>query len=376
MEKFLILGISNGGLFLARQLRKQWHNSVVYAIGDSKKDIGRYSNCINRFYGIKSIDELSATITRAYHDIGEGKVISYMCTNPILEEIIENHHEVFNYLTFENPLEVYQKMVDKNKTIQFCQKLNVKIPLEYEMSDIEKETIKCPMVIKPKVKATTLGVPKCMFINDTDSLRKYINQIESLGIDRGKLICQQCIQGDNRWEYGYGGYFKDGKSLIDICFYQFRQSPQGLCCYCREMTDINLQNSVKALVEPILKATKYNGFLEFDIKQDEFSKQLFLLDINPRPWRSSDMLAAKIKGSSIFTPIKTDKKIVWRYWFRELNSRINKKNVPYSECKKLTRGYKTKVQLSLFDLKDLKPFIYQWKSDLGVMFGKCYSRIK
>ena len=376
MEKFLILGISNGGLFLARQLRRQWPDSIIYAVGDIKKDIGRFSNAINRFFGFHSIDELHSTIEKAYQDIGGGTVHAYMCTNPILECILRNHSELFEYLTFENPHQVYQKFVDKNKAIQLCQQLNVNIPEEYEMTDIENTNISFPVVIKPLEKASTIGADKCMYISDIETLKNYVKRIESNHIDRSKLICQQCVQGDNRWEYGYGGFFKDGEPTVDICFYQFRQVPQGLCCYCREMTDNHLQHQIKALVEPILKATRYNGFMEFDIKQDEFSKELFLLDINPRPWRSSDMLAAKIKGSTIFQPIISDKKIVWRYRYRELNSGINKKNVSYSTCKELTKGYKTKSQQTLYDTKDIKPYIYQWKQDVGELFGKVFSRVR
>ena len=115
MNKIIILGISNGGLFLARQLRRQWHDSIIYAIGDSKKDIGRYSNTINRFYGFQSIGELHGTIEQAYHDIGRGVVNAYMCTNPILESIISDYPRVFDFLTFENPLEIYQKTLLKCK---------------------------------------------------------------------------------------------------------------------------------------------------------------------------------------------------------------------------------------------------------------------
>ena len=48
-KEFLILGMASGGLFLARQLKMQWPDATIYAVGDPD-ELGRYSNTINRFY--------------------------------------------------------------------------------------------------------------------------------------------------------------------------------------------------------------------------------------------------------------------------------------------------------------------------------------
>lgn len=361
--KYLILGVPPGGLFLARQLRKQWPESVIYAIGDAKHDIGRFSNAIDSFYGISASDDVFPTVKLAYDALGQGDIRAFMCSNPMLECIVGQHPEVFDMLGFENNFEFYQNLIDKNKTDRLCSELNINTPQNYNLSENILSTINYPVVVKPLEKGLAIGASKCAYIADENQLKRYLAKMDSLGIDRRNLVCQQCVVGDNRWEYGYGGYFVRGLPLVDICFYQFIQVPQGLCCYSREVADRALERQIKDLVEPFFKKTEYTGFIEFDIKQDSNNRELFLLDINPRPWRSVDILKAKLGDSTVFNPKVSERKAVWRYPYRELFRRKNINNVPYGICRSLTKGYKTITQIALCDHNDPKPFRMQRKAD-------------
>lgn len=362
-QKFLILGIPPGGLFMARQLRKAWPDSIIYAIGDPKHDIGRYSNTINCFYAASTSEQIIAAVNQAYEDMGKGVVKAYMCSNSMLEFLVGSHPEVFDFLEFENPFEVYQKLVDKVEVDQLCRHLNITRPKEYNLFDITALEKSFPVVIKPLNKSLTIGASKCAYIADAQQLRTYMSKLDALGVDRHSFVCQQCVEGDNRWEYGYGGYFKEGKPLVDICFHQFKQVPQGLCCYSREMTNQTLQQQIKDLVIPLLLRFNYNGFIEFDVKQDANSKVLYLLDVNPRPWRSVDMLVVKLGDSTIFTPSLNDKKVEWHYRYRELYSKKNKKNVSYKVCRRLT-GRDSFVSLeTLYDPNDREPLRQQRRLD-------------
>lgn len=376
LEKFIILGVPPGGLFLSRQLRKAYPSSVIFAVGDGKRDIGRFSNTLDRFFSIDCEKNVLEVIKYAYSEIGGGKVMAFFGSNPMLEVVIERFPEVFDFLKFENPFDVYQKIVNKNEALALCTQLAIPTPKEFKLTDGFPNPTIFPFVIKPLIKHGTIWLPKCSYIRTKNDYELYISKIKQLKVAKEQVICQQLIEGDNRWEYGYGGLFHDGKAVIDICFHQFIQVPQGLCCYCREMTNNVLENEVKSLVQPFLSYTHYNGFIEFDIKQDSNSKQLFLLDINPRPWRSSDMLAAKLKESTVFNPIQIEKKVIWRYPYREIFAKKYANNVSYKVCKSLAKSQSTVTHYTLSDKHDWKPLFNQLILDFNDFFHKLLKRVK
>ena len=97
---------------------------------------------------------------------------------------------------------------------------------------------------------------------------------------------------------------------------------------------------------------------------------LYVLDVNPRPWRSVDMLSGKLSSSTVFSPIVSDEKVVWRYRFRELFRKRNRKNVSYKLCKLLTDSSYV-CCTALYDRMDTKPFLIQRRNDwkgLGMLF--------
>ena len=368
---FLILGISNGGLFLARQLRKQWPEATIYAVGNSD-DIGQYSNTINGFFPASSEDEILVRINEVIAVAGGKYVKTFMCSNPMLEFVVLHHPELFEKLNFENSYDLYRRLVDKSEVDKLCRFLRMNRPEEYELNDLDDADIRFPVVVKPLEKTRTKGASKCAYLNTHGELKAYMEKMSRMNIDSKDLVCQQLVKGDNRWEYGYGGYFKDGKPLVDIIFHQFIQVPQGLCCYSREMTDSSLRKRILEVVRPFLEETQFNGFLEFDIKQDQDSKVLYVLDINPRSWRSVDMLAGKLGDSTVFSPLASDTKVIWRYPYRELFRRKNRKNVSYKLCKLVAPG-QFLTQRALDDKTDRKPYRKQRgkdRSDLLRLVGQ------
>ena len=364
MSVFLILGLSNGGLFLSRQLRKQWPDSIIYAVG-SLDEIGQYSNTVNCFYPASSEDEILNRINDIITKNRGEKVKAFICSNPMLECVVLRCPELFEKIEFENDLDLYRRIVDKKEVDQLCRSLKMSRPEEYSLSDSLDGTIHFPVVVKPLEKANASGASKCAFLNTRTELKEYCDKLSRLGIERKNLVCQKCVKGDNRWEYGYGGYFKDGKPLIDIVFHQFIQVPQGLCCYSREMTDLSLRYKVLESVHPFLvflEEYRYSGFLEFDIKQDQDSKVMYVLDINPRPWRSVDMLAGKLGDSTIFSPMVSSVNVIWRYPYRELLRRKNRRNVSYKLCKLIAPG-EFVTQFALKDNDDKAPYQRQLVND-------------
>lgn len=372
---FLIFGVPNGGLFLARQLRKQWPDSIIYAIG-LPTDIGRVSSVINKFFLILTLQELRHAAMSVKESItGNSTIYAFIGSNPMLEAIVQSYSDFFDIFHFENDYQTYAKIVNKKEMENYCISHAVLIPQNYNIDEIEQ--INYPIVVKPLVKVLTIGATKCKFIKSQEELLNYFSQLHTIGIEPKLMNIQQAISGNNQWEYGYGGFFYDGKPTIDIVFHQYRQYPQGLCCYIREMSDVDLANRIRDIVNPLLKGLKYNGFIEFDIKEDANTREIYILDINPRPWRSSDMLSVKLGDSTVFHPKDSGKNVVWRYPYGEFWAFVfnNSNNVSYKQCKLLSILENQKGYVALSDSDDSKPKRVMDKTDLYSIFKLITSSI-
>ena len=257
-----------------------------------------------------------------------------------------------------------------------CYRLGIRVPQGFNLEDRDYRSFDYPVIVKPRVKIDTLGASKCSYIKDSITLHNYLARLKERDIHVSKLVCQKAIEGDNRWEYGYGGFFISGTPIVDIAFYQFRQYPQGLCCYAREMTDVVLYNDVASFVKPIVMELKYSGLIEFDLKRYSKTKRLFLLDINPRPWRSADMLSVKIGDSTVFSPQVSKKCVEWRYPIKELFSFRNSNNVSYAVCKAITGNDCFIKYKALYDKSDNKPYRIQLRRDIKTMLNSFFRHIK
>ena len=262
-------------------------------------------------------------------------------------------------MIFQNPsYEMLALFADKIKLLNYCREINLKIPVSTTLDEVDG--LNLPLIVKPAVKSGISKIGKVVLVRNKDELILLKNRIHTLGENVSDYVSQPFIEGDNSFEYGYGGYFIDGKPTVDICFYQLRQYPQGICCYTLEIENISLIENIKNLVSPFLDATKYSGFLQFDIKQDANTKELFVLDINPRPWGSISMLSLKLlQNGPLWTSNNIDVKVAWRFPLKEILSFKNRENVSYRDINKIQKQTSYSMVVDLLDKKDLWPFLIQ-----------------
>ncbi len=355
MTLYLVLGLGPAGLFVSRQLAKR-EKCVVIGIG-KRDDIGIYSNKLNHYYiseDIVSFKNILEDITSKYTDI-----VPILCSDQYLSLLVQCDTAILSRMHFSSPsLDTLWLFADKVRLQEFCQRINLKMPYSTTLSNVC--VMDNPLVIKPAVKAGISKVGKINVINTQDDLVKLKNKILDLGEDPNDYIVQPFIQGNNGYEYGYGGYFCEGKPTIDIYFYQLRQYPQGVCCHTLEILDENLKKNIRETVTPFLVSTKYSGFIQFDIKQDAENLQLYVLDINPRPWGSISMLSLKLSdGTSLWADNGTNNKVAWRFPIKEFLSLKNRNNVSYKEIWRIRRKTRYSMVVDLFDKNDILPFLIQ-----------------
>ena len=354
-EKVIIVfGMGPAGLFLARQLNKE--NKTIYGIG-KPDDIGRYSNVLKRYYATETMDGIQGAIEeiskRENQSIG-----GYICSDQYLTIFLAENPSIFDIVNLSEPgMETLKVIFNKGKLIDYCQKIGVHFPRTYNVNDIFSKQVSYPIVAKPNIKRGHSLLKKVSVIKNQEEMAAFLNNAKNADYKENEILFQQYIRGDNRWEYGYGGYFKNGIPITEVFFIQAKQYPQGVSCYTIEITDETLCNEIRYATSGFLIDMEYTGFLQFDLKQDELTKQMFVLDINPRPWGSISILTPKCMKASVFTKKKNDsEKCSWHFPLKEVVSFRNKNNVKYKACKQT--GHVVRV-IDLFDKKDPKPFFAQ-----------------
>ena len=349
-----VFGMGPAGLFLARQLNKE--NKIIYGIG-KPDDIGRYSNVLKGYYATETI----GGVEEAINEISRQENLSiggYICSDQYLTMFLEENPNLFKSIDMSEPgIEVFELIFDKEKLISYCEKIGVQFPAIYGERDIDCNNVDYPIAAKPNIKRGHSPLKKITVINNQRELTSFLNEAKNAGYKIDEILFQKYINGDNRWEYGYGGYFKEGTPITEVFFVLARQYPQGVSCYTIEIVDEVLRNEIRNATARFLNEIKYTGFLQFDLKQDELTRQIYVLDINPRPWGSISILTPKCVDVSVFREKKDiGKRCCWHFPLKEAVSFRNKKNVNYKECGKLGRGISV---IDLFDKKDVKPFLAQ-----------------
>lgn len=368
----IIFGLGPSGLFLSRQLHKLGYTTI--GIG-KKDDIGQYSNTIKEYYIAETPSQLKDIIDQIINT-QDSKLEAYICSDHYLTLCLEHFPDFFHIFNVFGPnQQLFELIADKKKLIDFCSTINIKFPTEFRIQSIEEiYKLTYPIIVKPNIKRGDSPLKKIYNVDNPIALQQIIFLAEKHQIHIEDLILQQYISGNNEFEYGYGGYFKNGTAICDICFYQLRQYPQGVCCYTLEITDSKLQNRIKEQPLKFIQATNYSGFLQFDIKEDASTNKLYTLDINPRPWGSISMLSPKCKTSILSPDYCMPKNIhtEWRFPLKELMAFTNSNNVTYKRCNELKKGINYTKVYDLYDSHDIKPFFKQ----LNILFRKILIRTK
>ena len=210
-EKVIIVfGIGPAGLFLARQLNKE--NKIIYGIGKSD-DIGRYSNVLKGYYATETIEGVEEAINEISKQEGQ-KIGGYICSDQYLTMFLEENPNIFELVDMVEPgAEIFKLIFDKENLINYCKKIDVHFPTTYSEKDIDNNDVDYPIVAKPNIKRGHSPLKKVSVINNQEKLTSFLNEAKNAGYKVNEILFQQYIRGDNRWEYGYGGYFKGGMPI-------------------------------------------------------------------------------------------------------------------------------------------------------------------
>ena len=234
------------------------------------------------------------------------KIIVIPCSD-YYSALISKHYDKFEGLIenkFISP-ELLDTLDTKDKFYALCEKHGMDYPQTYVASPddritaVDKLSFDFPIVVKPEnsnayeyLHCEFEGKKKVFFFYDRDSYVKVMESMNKSGY-MGKLIIQEFIEGDDTAMRVMNSYSDSNGKVRLMCLGQpvlEEYHPKTLGNYAAIVSrnDKELYNKIKNFLEEI----GYIGFSNIDMKYDEKRKKYYMMEINPRPGRSSFFVRA------------------------------------------------------------------------------------
>lgn len=255
---------------------------------------------INDFDKDEVFPEELLKVLREYKDKYD-KLIVIPCSD-YYSALMSKHYDKFEGLIankFISP-ELLDTLDTKDKFYALCEKYNMDYPKTYvalpddRISAIEKLGFDFPIVVKPEnsnayeyLHCEFEGKKKVFFFYDKAEYIKVMESMNKSGYS-GKLIIQEYIEGDDSAMRVMNSYSDSEGKVRLMCLGQpvlEEYHPKTLGNYAAIISrgDKDLYEKIKYFLEAI----GYIGFSNIDMKYDKKRKKYYMMEINPRPGRSS-----------------------------------------------------------------------------------------
>lgn len=229
------------------------------------------------------------------------KLIVIPCSD-YYSALMSKHYDKFEGLVankFISP-KLLDTLDTKDKFYALCEKYGMDYPKTYvalpedRIDAVNKLPFDFPIVVKPEnsnayeyLHCEFEGKKKVFFFYDKESYVKVMESMNASGYN-GKLIIQEFIKGDDSDMRVMNSYSDSQGKVRLMCLGQpilEEYHPKTLGNYAAIISrgDEELYKKIKAFLENI----GYIGFSNIDMKYDRDRKKYYMMEINPRPGRSS-----------------------------------------------------------------------------------------
>ena len=346
-----------------RELGKKSHK--IYTISLNRYSIGGSSKYVKKNYFFKDLN-----LTKILEIIKENNIDLVIPCNEKSVELLAKNANILEVPTLVPSIESFYICQDKLKTIQFAEKLGVRIPRTLIFNSFEEfkknldEINFYPVVIKPRKSSGSRGI---IYVNNKEAL---MNNLNSEYIDKYDIpLIQEYIPHGGK-ALGASFLYYHGEEVFGFCHQRIREYPPsgGPSTLAVSIHNEEALNISKKLLDNL----NWNGFAMVEFKEDPRNEKLVLMEINPRMWGTiglaffagEDFLDALLK---VFLenvdPNQINKSYHSGYYFRwffpgDFMSILVDKNLKLStKIKKIFERHQN-IIYQITDFHDLKPIFY------------------
>lgn len=222
------------------------------------------------------------------------KPVLFPSSDPYVEFIDKYFYELKEYYLF--PMDrkgFWSEVMDKYTMSLLAQKFNVKVPetinsKEENLVERVREEIGYPCIIKPMDSASFVRKyrNKVFIIEKEEEL---IEKVKMCHNDDFEILIQRIIPGPESNCYCYDAYLnQESKVTHWTTAYKIRQWPInfGASTYAKQKYIPELHDICK----PFLEGIKFKGFSEIELKRDEKTGVIYLIEVNVRIINFNEML--------------------------------------------------------------------------------------
>lgn len=293
-------------------------------------------------------------------------------TADLYVEFMEDHFDVLKeyYLWPNDQKGLYRSLMDKAALLNFTEKYNIKTPeiLPMDTKDLYRrvtEEFGYPCIIKPKDSMPFVNAyrAKVFRIHNERELKE---KMEMIRRDGHEVFVQRIIKGPEENCYSFDVYMdRHGKAISYMTTCKIRQWPInfGASTYAKQKYIPELYN----ICMPLFEGIGYRGFAEVELKRDEETGDIYLIEVNVRfvnfVWLQYSMgmntplyyfldsIGEDVEGPKI----TEDREVYWKYKYEDIPAIAAYLKTGQMTLGKIIKDYRFQKVSSTWCVKDPGP---------------------
>jgi len=203
--------------------------------------------------------------------------------DPTIEHFARERERFSNYTLVIPEFEDFILFSDKGRTTDLAAKNGLTAPETFTPASVDEaleyldSAAAYPLVIKPRRGTSAIGVK--IVGNRDEAVRQYRTLSERFQLP----LIQEFIPPGGR-TVGAEFLFYRGREILSFAHERIREYPvrRGPSTFCKNCPD----EAPIALGRKLFEGMNYSGFAMVEFKEHPGSGELYLIEVNPRPWGS------------------------------------------------------------------------------------------
>jgi predicted ATP-grasp superfamily ATP-dependent carboligase len=354
MRTFLIIGLTPQGLSILRILSRAGFRVVAFT--NTRNAAGFRSR-----YGEKrlfsSIDDLKRQIGTEVNG-HDGKLTCIITSGELLAWVMADFPEIYDICDVQSgPFSLVQRLAHKDLMYNFAAGRGLNCARFVLLPGYSHGQLNFPVILKRNYEIPLFF--KVKKLGNEAEFDEFTSRIEE--DKRRHIIVQEFVTDDDILNISYQSYLLDGVSKCNFICTQDRRISSGITSYLVELRDEGIKDIIKKAALSFFEGSGYTGFTELEFLYSKKENRLWFIEVNTRTCGLHSVLNHKFSNLAdlyrfMDNPpviIENSEPVAWVNIARDIKARLQVR-----DFRNLSQFFKSKHDV--FDLHDIKPFIFQF----------------